>query len=108
MKKIEGFYDVCASVELTGDQGVLIPASNAKHLMLREDVVSAAESGKFSVYTYQTLNDAISVLTGVEAGQRDTDGAYPPDTVNFLVDSRLRELADLQRAFADKPGRDEG
>jgi lon-related putative ATP-dependent protease len=102
-EKIEGFFDVCAATELTGDQGVLIPASNAKHLMLRQDVVDSAASGKFSVYTYETLDDAIGLLTGVEAGQRQTDGTYPPGTVNFLVDRRLRELADLQRAFTEKP-----
>jgi lon-related putative ATP-dependent protease len=105
-EKIEGFFDVCAAVELTGDQGVLIPASNAKHLMLRQDVVNSAASGKFSVYTYERLDDAIGLLTGIEAGKRDADDAYPPGTVNFLVNRRLRELADLQRAFAEKPERD--
>ena len=104
-EKIEGFFDVCTAMGLNGEQGVLIPASNAKHLMLRPDVVAAAATGQFHVYAYETVDDAITMLTGVTAGDRKTDGNYPTDTVNFLVDRRLREFADLQRSFADKPDR---
>lgn len=108
-EKIEGFYDVCSTTGLTGEQGVLIPASNAKHLMLRPDVVEAVEQKKFAVYTYENVDDAIALLTGIPAGERDRDsGAYPPDTVNFLVDRRLHELADILREFAEKSnGKDE-
>ncbi len=106
-EKIEGFFDVCSATGLTSDQGVLIPSSNAKHLMLRSDVVDASASGKFSVYTYDTVDDAITLLTGMAAGTPDARGEYPPDTINFLVDRRLRELAELQRAFADRPDRGE-
>lgn len=101
-EKIEGFFDVCSAMGMTGDQGVLIPKSNAKHLMLRPDVVAAAAEGKFSVYTYETVDDAIALLTGVEAGIRDSHHAYPPDTINFLVDRRLRELANLQHEFSQR------
>jgi lon-related putative ATP-dependent protease len=100
-EKIEGFFDVCNAIGLTGNQGVLIPTANAKHLMLRPDVIEAAASGKFSVYTYESIDDAITMLTGIEAGSRDAYGAYASDTINFLVDRRLRELADLQRARAE-------
>lgn len=101
-EKIEGFHDVCKAIGLTGDQGVLIPASNAKHLMLRPDVVEAAEQGKFCVHTYDNVDDAITLLTGVEAGERGSDGSYPPDTVNFLVDQRLQELSNITLALASK------
>jgi lon-related putative ATP-dependent protease len=106
-EKIEGFFDVCRSVGLTGDQGVLIPAANVKHLMLRPDVIQAVSDGKFTVYSYEDIDDAITLLTGVEAGVQDTSGNYPPETINFLVDRRLRELAELQRAFAEQPKRGE-
>jgi predicted ATP-dependent protease len=106
-EKIEGFFDVCSAVGLTADQGVLIPAANAKHLMLRADVIDDVAAGKFAVYTYETVDDAIELLTGISAGQRDPSGAYPPGTVNFLVDRRLRELAELQRSFADHSQRAE-
>jgi predicted ATP-dependent protease len=99
-EKIEGFYDVCSSIGLTGDQAVLIPASNVKHLMLRPDVLEAVDQGKFAVHTYNNVDEAVQLLTGMEAGERNTDGSYPPDTVNFLVDKRLHELADTQRNFS--------
>ena len=75
------------------------------HLMLRPDVIEAVAAGKFSVYTYENVDDAIRLLTGVEAGIQDSCGVYPSDTINFLVDRRLRELADLQRSFDEKSDR---
>ena len=99
-EKIEGFFDVCSAAgKLTGDQGVLIPASNAKHLMLRPDCVEAGKQGEFSIFTYEDVDGAISLLTGVEAGARDSNGTYPPETVNFLVDQRLHEMASLVHDF---------
>ena len=82
-EKIEGFFDVCNAIGLTGDQGVLIPASNAKNLMLRSDVVDAVAAGSFSVYTYESVDEAVSLLTGVEAGERDASGSYPAGTDQF-------------------------
>jgi predicted ATP-dependent protease len=97
--KIEGFFDVCRDRGLTGDQGVLIPASNVRNLMLREDVVEAVRQGKFQVYPVRTIDEGMALLTGVPAGDAGPDGAYPEGTVNFLVQKRLRELADQARAF---------
>jgi predicted ATP-dependent protease len=106
-EKIEGFFDVCQAIGLTGDQGVLIPVSNAKHLMLRPDVIDAVQAGRFAVYTYQDVDEAISILTGTEAGVRELSGKYPPGTLNDRVDLRLRQLAELQRDFNEKSGRGE-
>ena len=106
-EKIEGFFDVCRAVGLNGEHSVAIPAANAKHLMLRPDIVEAAAEKRFSVFTYQTVDDAITLLTGMAAGQRDELGRYPPDTINHLVDRRLREFADLQRKFGDQRQRAE-
>ncbi len=106
--KIEGFFDVCRARGLTGDQGVLIPASNARNLMLREEVVEAVRQGTFHVYPVQTIDEGIALLTGVPAGEAGPDGAYPEGTVNFLVHKRLRELAEQARTFrgnGDSSGR---
>ncbi len=99
--KVEGFFDVCRSRGLSGDQGVLIPASNARHLMLREDVVEAVRQGKFHIYPVRTIDEGIALLTGVPAGEPGPDGVYPEGTVNFLVQKRLRELAEQVRAFRE-------
>ncbi|MBI2166581.1 MAG: AAA family ATPase [Chloroflexi bacterium] len=103
-EKIEGFFDVCRAKGLTGDQGVMIPASNVQNLMLREDVVEASRQGKFHIWAIDTVDEGIEVLTGLSAGERGADGHYPEGTINYLVDKRLRETAQLMRRFgADGP-----
>jgi lon-related putative ATP-dependent protease len=93
-EKIEGFFDICKSRGLSGDQGVLIPDSNVKNLMLRKDVIEAVEQGKFSIYPVATIDEGIEILTGVPAGERDEDGNYPPDSINGRVHARLKALAE--------------
>lgn len=91
-EKIEGFFDVCKAKGLNGEQGVIIPQSNVANLMLREDVVEAVATKKFSVWAVSTINDGIEILTGVSAGARGADAKFPVDTVNFRVEQRLREF----------------
>jgi lon-related putative ATP-dependent protease len=98
-EKIEGFFDVCKARGLDGRHGVLIPDDNVKHLMLREDVVTAVANGKFQVYPIASIDEAIALLTGVVAGERDAAGAFPPNTANARVERRLRELAEARRRF---------
>ena len=98
-EKIEGFFDVCAKAGLTGDQGVLIPQSNVDHLMLRQDIVDAAEAGKFAIYPIATIDQGIEILTGVAAGEIDASGDFPDGTINRLVEDRLVALADARRRF---------
>ncbi len=98
-EKIEGFFDICRAGGLTGDQGVLIPASNVKHLMLRADVVESAEKGLFHVWPVETVDEAVELLTGVPAGERGADGRYPEGTVNRRVDDRLAAFAEKARNF---------
>ena len=104
-EKIEGFFDVCSARGLTGDQGVVIPAANARSLMLRPRVVEAAAAGKFRVHPVTTVEEAIELLTGIEAGALDEKAGYPPDSVNGRVDARLRAFSEKIRAFAQKPRR---
>ncbi|UCH74758.1 MAG: AAA family ATPase [Rhodospirillales bacterium] len=99
-EKIEGFFDVCKTRGLTGDQGVLIPASNVRHLMLRDDVVEACRSGAFAIYGVETIDQGLEILTGVPAGVPDEDGIYPDGTINRMVADRLADLAEKARKFA--------
>lgn len=98
-EKIEGFFDVCAARGLTGDQGVVIPAANASHLMLRADVVAAAAEGRFHIWPVTTVDEALELLTGLPAGERGPDGRWPEGTVNALVDARLEILARTAREY---------
>ena len=98
-EKIEGFFDVCRIKGLSGSQAVMIPQRNMVDLMLRKDVVQAVAEGKFGVIPVNTVDEGIAILTGVQAGERGPDGAYPEGTVNHLVDRRLLELAQGLKSF---------
>jgi lon-related putative ATP-dependent protease len=102
-EKIEGFFDVCQASGLTGAEGVLIPASNVKHLMLRADVVEAAEKGLFHVWPMETVDQAVELLTGLPAGERGEDGRFPEGSVNRRADDRLADFAKKARAFGKTP-----
>ena len=102
-EKIEGFFDTCAGRGLDGTQGVLIPKANVAHLMLREDVRQAAEAGRFAIYPVASVDEAIALLTGLEAGERGGDGQFPEGTINRRVEDRLEELSQLhKRARSDE------
>ena len=103
-EKIEGFFDICRERGLTGDQGVLIPGSNVKHLMLRQDVVDACGAGKFRIFPVTTIDEGIELLTGRRAGVRGRNGEFGANTVNRLVEDRLRSLADDLSAFGRRDG----
>lgn len=98
-EKIEGFFDVCSKRGLDGTQGVIIPASNTKHLMLRDDVCQAVEEGKFAVYSIETIDDGIELLTGMAAGQRDENGKFPEDSINARVEAKLRDFSSKMHAY---------
>jgi predicted ATP-dependent protease len=93
-EKIEGFFQVCQDRGLTGDQGVLIPASNVHNLMLHQDVVEAVREGKFHIYAIETIDQGVELLTGVPAGDQQADGSYPDGTVHQAVAQRLKKLAE--------------
>ncbi|MGC2412019.1 MAG: ATP-binding protein, partial [Stellaceae bacterium] len=101
-EKIEGFFDSCRITGFTGRQGVIIPTSNVKHLMLRRDVVAAAEEGKFAIWPIDTVDQGIELLTGIPAGQPDPEGNYPEGTLNHRIAARLdafaAKAAELARA----------
>jgi len=105
-EKIEGFFDVCRRIDLTGQQGVIIPQANVRHLMLRQDVIDAVERGRFHIHAVKTVNDAMELLTGLDAGEADQQGRYPDRSVNGKVRAALRRLAEHRRKFAAAFGGD--
>jgi len=98
-EKIEGFFEICRAKGLNGKQGVLMPASNVRNLMLKEEVVEAVEAGNFHIYPVSTIDEGIEVLTGLKAGQCLEDGSFEPDSVNDRVQKRLATLAETLRDF---------
>jgi lon-related putative ATP-dependent protease len=98
-QKIEGFYDVCRVKGFSGRQGVMIPSENIEDLMLRDDVIDAVSSGKFQILPISRIEEGIEILTGVRAGQRDSNGAYESNSVFGRVDRRLHEMATTLKSF---------
>jgi lon-related putative ATP-dependent protease len=103
-EKIEGYFEICSALGLTGEQGVILPESNVANLMLKERVVEAIRMAKFHLWPVRTIDEGIEVLTGVKAGERLPDGTFEPDTVNALVDQRLHKMAEALQRF----GKDDG
>ena len=100
-EKIEGFFDVCKARGLSGEQGVIIPESNVEHLMLREDVVEAVDRGEFHVFAVKTVEQAVELLTGLRAGERDEQGEYTEGSLNRRVEDRLLTFAELRHEFRE-------
>ncbi len=106
-EKIEGFYDICKLKGFTGKQGVILPAANVPHLILRDDVIASVEAGQFYLYPVDTVDQAISLLTGLPAGERDAAGNFPEDSVNYKVEQRLLEMAELKQDDQHKDEHDD-
>ncbi|QOY53842.1 AAA family ATPase [Candidatus Sulfurimonas marisnigri] len=98
-EKIEGFFDICMRQDPQASYGVIIPYANVKHLMLKEQLQEAVKNGIFTIYAVKTVNDGISILTGVEAGEVDAEGEFPPSCVNGLITAKLRELSKISKEF---------
>ncbi len=99
-QKIEGFYDLCKARGLTGRQGAMIPAQNARNLMLRKDLVEAVAAGLFHIYAVSTIDEGMEILTGIPAGERTGGGSFPEGTVNYRVEDRLKEFLKNMREYA--------
>ncbi|WP_273427542.1 ATP-binding protein [Marinobacter sp.] len=105
-EKIEGFFDVCVAAGDLGAQGVLLPASNVEHLMLNEEVREAMKASTFTIYPITDINQAIELLTGIEAGESDAVGCYPEGSFNRAVADRLAEFSRVSKQLdaADSDG----
>lgn len=98
-EKVEGFFDLCRARGLTGDQGVLVPAANLRHLMLREELVEAVRAGRFHVYAVRDVADTLALLSGLPAGSADAAGQWPPGSFDRLVADRLEQLSLARQTF---------
>jgi len=99
-EKIEGYFDICAARGLTGEQGVLIPAPNAVHLMLKPAVVQAVREGRFRIWAVGTVDEALELLTGLPAGTPDAQGQMPAGSMNARIAAGLEKLARLRKEFS--------
>jgi hypothetical protein len=76
--KIEGFWRLCRARREQGEQsengyGVIIPAINARDLMLPDEVAEAiASEGWFHIWPVSAVDEALTILTGVSAADIHT------------------------------------
>jgi predicted ATP-dependent protease len=103
-EKIEGFFDICRARGLDGSHGVILPAANVPHLMLREEIIQAVADGAYRIHAVQHVDQAVEILTGLRAGHPDAQGLYPRDTFNGHVQRRLMEWNALRQQYAQPQG----
>lgn len=96
-EKIEGFFDICRELGITGDQGVIIPRANVRDLMVRPDVVEACREGSFHIHAVDTIHEALEVFTGRPAGVRGPGGDFPPGTLLAIAVERAHAYWRLVR-----------
>ena len=92
-QKIEGFFKLCKKRGLTGNQGVIIPLSNVKELVLNDEVIDAVKTGVFHIYPIKHIDEGIELLMGYPAGEKDEDGKFPADSVHGKVYAKLAAFA---------------
>ncbi|PMP96040.1 MAG: peptidase S16, partial [Thermodesulfobacterium geofontis] len=85
-EKIEGFYRVCKLTSFTGEQGVIVPAKNLDNILLDDEVLEDIKNGKFHIYTVETIDDIIEILTG-----------YKPEKFHKEVAKGLKKLYQLSK-----------
>jgi predicted ATP-dependent protease len=91
-EKIEGFFETCKAAGLTGEQGVVIPLTNQRNLMLNREVIKAVTDGKFHIWGVSNIDEALSILTGRGPGNLQADGNFPKGSFNEKVVERLNEF----------------
>ena len=106
-EKIEGFFQACLDRGLSGDQAVVIPAANVKHLMLKSAVRDAVMEDRFRIYAVEHVDECMAILTGLESGERGTDGGFPEGSLNRRIVERLEEYADLRASLAKSEDEEE-
>jgi lon-related putative ATP-dependent protease len=98
-EKVEGFFEICKKLGLTGEQGVIIPEKNIESLTLSREVQEAIEQGRFHLYPVRTIDEGMEILTGMKAGELNGRGVFPLNTINHMVEKRLREIAGQVKVY---------
>lgn len=106
-EKIEGFFAVCKAKGLTGKQGVIIPQSNTRNLMLKDELVQAVAEKQFHIWPISTIDEGVTLLTGYAPGELQPDGSYPEASFNHAILSQLVALDQALEAGRDTQGKED-
>lgn len=83
-EKIEAFFKLCSMQGLTGSQAVIIPSSCVNQLVLRSAVVKAVASNKFHIYTVDSVQEAMLILTNCVYGDETIEGSVYQRIINNI------------------------
>ncbi|MGC9214710.1 Lon protease family protein, partial [Athalassotoga sp.] len=100
--KIEGFFKVCKIKGLTGDQGVIIPASNVDDLVLDPEIIESVKAGKFHIWTVRNVDEALEIATGKKAGKMDGKMNYEKGSINYLVVKEIERISKMEEKSEKK------
>ena len=98
-EKIEGFFETCRKTTYTGTQGVLLPVQNIQNLILPREILAEIREKRFHLWAVKTIDQGMEILTGLPAGERNRKGVFPSGTFNCFVERRLKEMADMVKAY---------
>jgi lon-related putative ATP-dependent protease len=98
-EKIEGFFDICMRKDSKASYGVIIPYTNIKHLMLKPEIVESVKKGSFAIYGVKSIDEGISILTGIEAGKVNKKGNFAKKSINGMVVARLEKFSKTLKQF---------
>lgn len=107
-EKIEGWFRVCEAAGLTGEQGVLLPQRNLRHLMLDRAVVEAVAAGRFHIHTAAHVGEGLALLTGLDSGLDEPHAPaapYPPESLLGRCERSLRAYREACQQAAASPRR---
>lgn len=96
-EKIEGFYDICSLLNGKKTHGIIIPTSNVKHLMLKDEVLEAVKNDTFNIYSIENVDEGMEILTGKISGKKDKNDKFPKDSINYLLEEKLKLLANKSK-----------
>ena len=96
-EKIEGFFDICSLVDSKKSHGIMISLSNVKHLMLKDEVLEAVKNKTFKIYAIESVNEGLEILTGKVSGTKDANGHFPKESINYLVEEKLKLFANKSK-----------
>lgn len=94
-EKIEGFFEVCKLKDEDFNSAVIIPYANIKNLMLKEEVLEYVKKGQFKVYAIKHIDEGVELLMNIKAGEKNQKGKFPKDSLNYLVEQKLKEFSKL-------------
>ncbi len=100
-EKIEGFHKTCRTINFTGRQGVIIPERNIQSIILPDEIISDISNGRFHIYPVSNVDDSMEILTGMEAGNRNSRGLFPHGSFNYLVEKNLKKIASQAKNFGN-------